>query len=117
MNRSLSLLAIAITCCLILFGCRSSLKDNIVQLKVPSDPTISFAIWFKVGSQNDPTGKEGLANLTAAMLTEASTQQNSYDQILEKLYPMAASYGASVDKEKEKRERHYIYQKKIIKKK
>ncbi len=99
MKRYLSPFTIAITCCLILSGCRSSLKDNIVQLKVPSDPTISFAIWFKVGSQNDPTGKAGLANLTAAMLTEASTQQNSYDQILEKLYPMAASYGASVDKE------------------
>ena len=42
-----------------------------VLLPVPSDPTISFRLWFKVGSQDDPPGKEGLAAITAAMLTEA----------------------------------------------
>jgi len=70
-----------------------------VELPVPSDPTVSFKIWFKVGSQDDPAGKEGLAALTAAMVSDASTLQNSYDKILEKLYPMATGYGASVDKE------------------
>lgn len=70
-----------------------------IELPVPSDPTISFKIWFKVGSQNDPAGKEGLAGMTAAMLSDGGTTSNSYDQILKKLYPMAAGYGASVDKE------------------
>jgi zinc protease len=70
-----------------------------IELPVPTDPTITFRIWFKVGSQNDPAGKEGLASLTAAMISNAGTMRDSYDQILKKLYPMAASYGAGVDKE------------------
>lgn len=66
--------------------------DNTVLLPVETDPTISFRIWFKVGSQNDPAEKEGLVSITAAMLTEGSTESRSYAEILEALYPMAASY-------------------------
>ena len=68
---------------------------NVVLLPSKNDPTVSFRIWFKVGWQNDPVGKEGLANLTAQMLTDASTEKNSYEQILDKLYPLAAGYSAS----------------------
>jgi len=64
--------------------------DNTVLLPVENDPTISFRLWFKVGSQNDPSGKEGLAYITANMITEASTTNRSYEQILEELYPLAA---------------------------
>lgn len=63
------------------------------------DPTISVRLLFAVGSQNDPAGQEGIAYLTAQMLTNASTLKNSYDQILQKLYPLAAGYSAQVDKE------------------
>ena len=79
--------------------CQLAWGIGTVELPVPSDPTVSFRIWFKVGSQDDPAGKEGLAALTADMVGDASTLQNSYDQILKKLYPMAAAYWASVDKE------------------
>ncbi|MCK5572590.1 MAG: insulinase family protein, partial [Bacteroidetes bacterium] len=70
-------------------------EENIVQLPVQADPTISLRIWFKVGSQNDPEGKLGLANITASMLSEAATQNNTYEQILDKLFPLAAGYGGS----------------------
>ncbi len=83
----------------IILSCTAQKGIKTVQLHVSSDPTISFRIWFQVGSQNDPKGKEGLAVLTAAMMTEGSTEEASYNQILEKLYPMAADYTASVDKE------------------
>ena len=73
--------------------------DHFVLLPVPTDPTVSFRIWFKAGSQNDPTGKEGLAEITAAMLTDAATMKNSYEAILAKLYPLAASYNASASTE------------------
>ena len=66
-----------------------------VLLPVPSDPTISFRLWFKVGSQDDPPGKEGLAAITAAMIAEGATRANSYEQILDKLLPLAAGYSAS----------------------
>jgi zinc protease len=70
-----------------------------VLLPVANDPTVSFRLWFKVGAQNDPTGKEGLAALTAAMLTDASTRNNSYEQILDKLFPLASNYNASTSME------------------
>jgi len=66
-----------------------------VLLPVANDPTIAFRLWFKVGAQDDPAGKEGLAALTAAMLTEAATRKNSYEQILDRLFPLASSYNAS----------------------
>ncbi len=74
-------------------------EGQVVRLAVPEDPTISFRLWFAVGSQNDPPGKEGLAELTAAMLADASTQHHSYEKILDKLFPLAASYYASVSEE------------------
>ena len=70
-----------------------------VMLPVKEDPTISFRLLFKVGSQNDPAGKEGLAALTASLITHGATQKHSYEELLELLYPMAAEIGGQVDKE------------------
>jgi len=70
-----------------------------VLLPVAGDPTVAIAFSFAAGSQDDPAGKEGLAALTAAMLTEGATQIHSYDAILELLYPMATGYDVTVDKE------------------
>jgi zinc protease len=77
----------------------AKLAQKPVLLPVASDPNIAFRLWFKVGSQNDPIGKEGLAALTAAMLTEGGTRAASYDEILARLYPLAAGYGSNVDRE------------------
>ena len=74
-------------------------EANPVLLAVPTEPTISFSVWFRVGSQNDPIGKEGLAYLTGEMLADASTENNRYEEILEKLYPIASSYRIRVDRE------------------
>lgn len=68
-------------------------------MPVPSEPTISLSVSFRVGSQNDPTGKEGLAYLTGQMIADAATSQNSLDAILEKLYPLASDYDITVDRE------------------
>ena len=70
-----------------------------VLLAVPEDPTVAFKVWFKTGSQDDPPGKEGLAYLTGQMLSDGSTTANSYEEILKKLYPMAAGYSVRVDRE------------------
>jgi zinc protease len=69
---------------------------SFVQLSVKNDPTITFRLWFKVGSQNDPAGKEGLAYITGEMLADASTKHNTYAEIIDRLYPLAAAYSASV---------------------
>ncbi len=74
-------------------------KTERVLLQVEDDPTVTFKVWFKVGSQNDPRGKEGLASLTASVLSEGSTKNNTYEEILRKLYPLASGYGVDVDRE------------------
>ncbi len=81
------------------FGGQLVNNDNLVLLPVENDATVSFIIWFKAGAQNDPPGKAGLAALTGSMLAEASTQKNSYEEILDKLYPLAASYDANTSVE------------------
>lgn len=74
-------------------------KVPVVTLPVPNDPNVALKLWFKVGSQDDPAGKEGLAALTASLLAEGGTKDRPYSEVLEQLYPLAAGYGASVDKE------------------
>ncbi|HEX2867844.1 MAG TPA: pitrilysin family protein [Ignavibacteriales bacterium] len=75
------------------------MKESLVLLPVKNDPTVSFKIWFKAGSQNDPKGKEGLAYITARLISEGATKNNSYEEILEKLFPLAAGYSASASAE------------------
>jgi zinc protease len=70
-----------------------------VVLPATEEPAVSMAAWFQVGSSDDPSGKEGLAWLTAQMVARAATQAHKYDQILALLYPMAAQYQISVDTE------------------
>jgi zinc protease len=70
-----------------------------VLLPVAADPSVSFRLWFQVGSQDDPPGKEGLAAVTAAMLTEGATRANTYEQILDKLFPLAAGYSGQASDE------------------
>lgn len=70
-----------------------------VLLPVPAEKTISYKLWFQVGSQHDPVGREGLAWLTAQLIADGGTQAKPYADIVEALYPMAAGYGARVDRE------------------
>ncbi len=96
-------LFITVVLCLLIAGCarigKGETLRNTITLSEPDSPFIALNIWIKAGSQNDPKGKEGLAALTAALLSEGSTQQDSYPQILSKLYPIAAEYDGTVDKE------------------
>ncbi|HFE64821.1 MAG TPA: insulinase family protein, partial [Caldithrix sp.] len=80
-------------------GCQKSAGLQMVQYPVKDDPTVSFRLWFKVGSMNDPVGKEGLAALTANMITRGATQKHSLEEITDLLYPMAAGINNQVDKE------------------
>ena len=70
-----------------------------VLLPVAQDPNVNFKLWFRAGSQDDPPGKEGLAALVGGLISEGGTKTRTYDEILAELFPLAASYGVSVDKE------------------
>jgi zinc protease len=73
-------------------------NEKMILIKNES-PLIAFRILFRTGAAFDPKGKEGVATLTASMLTDGATQKNEYQKILQLLYPMAASYTPQVDKE------------------
>ncbi len=64
-----------------------------------SNPLVAVRLVFSVGSKDDPAGKEGLAALTAALVSQGGTRELTYSQILEKLYPMAASVQGACRKE------------------
>jgi zinc protease len=68
-------------------------------LKPNRSPLVTFRILFNVGSASDPDGKEGLASLTASMLSEGGSRRMSYDQITNEFYPMATSFSYQIDKE------------------
>ena len=68
-------------------------------LEQTSSNLVNFDFRFRVGAMDDPVGKEGLAMLTAAMITEGGSAIMSYDDITEKLFPMAAGFTNVVDKE------------------
>ena len=68
-------------------------------LPSPESPLVAVRILFRVGSQDDPKGKEGLAALTAALIAEGGTKDLTHAEVLERLYPMAASIDGNCRKE------------------
>ena len=73
---------------------------NMASVLLPNtSPLISFRFLFKAGSALDPKGKEGVAALTAAMISDGGSRSMSYDQIVQTMYPMATGFLSQVDKE------------------
>jgi zinc protease len=62
-------------------------------------PRVEVKLLFRAGSAHDPAGKEGLAALTARMLADAGSQDLRIDEVRKALFPVAASFGAQVDRE------------------
>jgi zinc protease len=77
-----------------------AVAQQIENVTLASDsPLITFRILFKTGAASDPAGKEGVAALTAAMLSEGGSREMSYEQIVRALFPTAASVRGRTDKE------------------
>ena len=94
------LLILAIAAVLVVSGCgkkekadtqeqtsKTAAEINIIPMKIENEPIVAFKFVFHTGSMDDPEGKNGLAYLTAQMLAKGGTQNNSYQTILEKLFP------------------------------
>ena len=62
-------------------------------------PFLNIKLMFHAGSAFDPPGKEGLAALSAAMVTDASSQSYRLEDQQKAFYPVAASFTPQVDKE------------------
>jgi zinc protease len=79
---------------------QSAPASGIKVVTLPGEsPLVAIRLMFSVGSIHDPKGKEGLAALTAAMVSQAGTQKRSYTDLIDALYPMAAQIGSNVDRE------------------
>ena len=85
--------------CLTLLAGSSRAAGPSTLTQSSDSPLVSFRILFQTGAASDPKGQEGVAALTAAMLSEGGSAQMSYDEIVKKFFPMAASVNAQVDKE------------------
>jgi zinc protease len=71
---------------------------SVVVQKTPL-PQLRMKILFNVGSASDPAGKEGLAALSARMISSAGSRAMTLDEVSKALYPVAGSFGGQVDKE------------------
>jgi len=76
-----------------------TIAHDLVELKKSTSNKVVIKYMFNVGSMMDPEGKEGLSMLTASLISDGGSTQYTKSEIDDLLYPMAASYYASVDKE------------------
>jgi zinc protease len=60
-------------------------------------PLVSFRLYFRSGSVDDPAGKEGLTALTAKLLTQGGTETLDASHFNAALFPLAAELGVQVD--------------------
>lgn len=72
---------------------------DVVELKLPKSDLVVIKVMFRNGSICDPKGKEGLTYLTANSVAEGGTKDMTSNQIKDLIYPWAASYYVSVDKQ------------------
>ena len=73
--------------------------DTRIGLRTPGSPLVTLRVAFRVGSVDDPAGKNGLAALTALMIGRGGTETTTYDELATALYPWSASISAQSDKE------------------
>ncbi len=73
-------------------------SSPIVALASPSRQ-LDLRLQFLVGSAADPAGKEGLASIAAAMISNAGSAERKLDEIQKVLFPIAGGFGAFVDRE------------------
>jgi len=83
----------------LIFVCASAPAQEVVELKMPKLNKVVIKFMFRNGSICDPGGKEGLTGLTTSLIAEGGTKDMTRSQIIDMMYPMAASYSGSVDKE------------------
>lgn len=72
---------------------------ELVELPSAGSPLVAIRLMFRAGSIHDPKGKAGLAALTGLMVGAGGTEERSYGELLDALYPMAASIVADTDRE------------------
>jgi zinc protease len=68
-------------------------------LPVPSSPLVTFRIQFRTGAIDDPEDLYGLGAVTALTIGEGGTKELTRRQVIDRLYPMAATLTVQPDRE------------------
>ncbi len=63
------------------------------------NPLVAIRVLLSTGAVEDPSGKAGLASLTARLIAEGGSEARPYAEVLNALFPMAASLGVYTTKE------------------
>jgi zinc protease len=71
---------------------------RLIQQKTPLTQ-LNVKLLFSVGSAEDPLGKEGLAQLTASMISDAGSKEKPIDEIKKALFPLAGAFTSLADRE------------------
>jgi len=61
--------------------------------------SVSFRFAFESGSADDPEGRAGITSLTANLMARGGTEDLTFSQLAEALFPMAADISVSVDRD------------------
>ncbi len=72
---------------------------DVTELKLDKSSKVVMKVRFDNGSIADPADKRGLTYATAQMMANGGAGGMSYSDIQDKLFPWAASYYVSVDKQ------------------
>lgn len=62
-------------------------------------PIVTIRVVFDAGSSEDPAGREGITDLAMRLMAEGGAGELSYTELTERLFPMAAGIGFSVDRD------------------
>jgi zinc protease len=71
----------------------------VVLLPSAESSSVSFRFVFDAGSADDPADRPGLTLLAAMLMTDGGTESLTYPELVEKLFPMAASVKVEVDRD------------------
>ena len=74
-------------------------EGPVVLLPIPASPLVTFRFQYRTGAIDDPEDQPGLAAVTALTVADGGTAELTRKQVVERLYPMAASIGVLTDHE------------------
>jgi zinc protease len=78
----------------------SAASVRVLERRAESSPLVTIRVVFSSGSADDPESKHGLTYVLARTMAKGAAGGQSYEALTQRLFPMAASVGMNVDRER-----------------